>query len=1024
MSKSIHLLCAEADRARLQGLADALRQRGVRLSDGVPGRDDTVLAVLSAAFYADEDAAKKLLDLVGAGAEDLLPLQLDAADMPDTIRNAIYSRNIIPADGRDDAQIAERIVSALPVKKSRLPWILSAAALLLVAAAGLWFWNSQRALEPEAVVEVMAEPTPVSFTLPAGLTEEELAEVRCVVIAGEHFQWYTKEDLLSLGSFGQWPDMLYQVANDDWEDDGHAWYWHEDGSRVEQAAYDLQFLSMLPNLEELHMAMVDITIVPDLSTLSRLRTVWALDCRMDSVEWIALSGVTKAQLRCDVDYSPLGKSEKLAYAILDIFSGKGADFSAFSPPRLQEFDLVCNGYRGAVDLSGLKACPNLQAVRLSECHIPDLSFLEGNTSLRQLHLYNSETLRDISAVGTLKALVDLEIQYCGRIADFSPIGGCTALQRIHLQCDDNPRGMRDASFLSDLPRLTDVGLYGCELRDMDFLAGLADNAQKISFGFAGDVEDYSGLAAVNQYYYLHINPRHGDIAAVLPYLQNARVQSLMLYDCADIDLSSLPTVTHTLSIRYGNLDDLTGLPGFPLLRLELWGCQYLRSLQGLEALGTLSRGSLDIEIVNCPRLMDYSALSGSRLNHLKLVGQYALPDLGSLQMKVLRLESIPELTDLHLLDALSAESKIELGLVGLDELRDLSPLRRLNGGHLIVPPQVAEQAEELVEDHVFDSFEVAYPDGSWENDDRSVALLSLDELTTLPKALLRRVERLMLVGDTLVDMDRYDVWENWDDGVRTLELYDRQTDERFPLDYKQGIVTDLSMLSDLTGLRDLMLYDQPLTTLDGIQTFSALENLRVDYCAGLANGEAAFACPSIRYLSFKGCPVETIQGVQNLPELRELDLNDTKVTDLTPLTVCDLSSAQEEGGFRLYLNRTHMADLSPLASLGVLDNLDINDVDAAVFVPLLEKVEVHRLSACNAFTEESQGDANALFASFVETHPQLTELWIPWNQGITDLTPLLGLDGLKYVRVSFDMKEAIASLEGQMPSFQLEIEGE
>lgn len=1023
MSYSIKLLCAQADRARLEEITRSLGERGVRLSQGSPTRSDTVLAVLSGAFCADENAVKTLLDLVGSGAERILPLQLDDAEIPDSIKNAIYSRNIIPAAGRSSDQIAERIVSALPKRKSRLPAVFGAAALVLLAAAGLWLWNAQRAGEPEETVEVMAEPTPISFTLPAGLTEEDLAAVRCVVIAGEHFQWYTKEDLLSFGNFGQWPDMLYEVASDGWEDDARAWYWHEDGSRIGQAAYDLRFLSMLPNLEELHMTMVDITNVPDLSALSRLRTVWALECQMDSTEWIARSEVAKAQLRCDVDYSPLGQSEKLTFAILDVFSDRGADFSAFSPPRLQEFDLVCSGYDGMVDLSGLKVCSNLQRVRLSECNMRDLSFLEGKSSLKQLRLNHSETLRDISAVGTLKGLEDLEIRYCGRIADFSPIGGCTALQRIHLQCDDNPRGMRDASFLTDLPRLTDVGLYSCNLRNMDFLAGLADNAQKISFGFAGDVEDYSGLAAVKSFNYLHVNPRQGNVSAVLPYLQDTTVQSLTLYDCSDLDLTSLPTVTHTLSIRYGDLTDLTGLPDFPLLRLELWGCQYLRSLQGLEALGSISRGSMQVEIVDCPRLADYSSLSGSNLYHLKLVGQYALPDLGSFQTRVLRLESIPELTDLHLLDALSAENKIGIDLVGLDELRDLSPLRRLNGGHLIVPPQVAEQAEELVGDGVFESFEVAYPDGSWENDDRGVTLLSLDELTTLPKALLRRVDRLMLVGDTLVDMDRYDVWENWDDGVRTLELYDRQNDKRLPLDYKQGIVTDLSMLSDLTGLRELALYDQPLTTLDGVQAFSELETLRVDYCAELARVEASFACPSIRRLSFQGCPVESIQGVQNLPELRELDLNDTKVTDLTPLTACDLSSALDDGGFRLYLNRTPIDDFSPLASLGVLDNLDINDVDSAVFVPLLEKVDIHRLSACNAFTEESRGDANALFAAFAEAHPHLRELWIPWNQGITDLTPLLGLDELEYVRVSFDMEEAIASLEGQAAPFQIEIEG-
>ena len=73
---------------------------------------------------------------------------------------------------------------------------------------------------------------------------------------------------------------------------------------------------------------------------------------------------------------------------------------------------------------------------------------------------------------------------------------------------------------------------------------------------------------------------------------------------------------------------------------------------------------------------------------------------------------------------------------------------------------------------------------------------------------------------------------------------------------------------------------------------------------------------------------------------------------------------------------------------------------------------------------ESEEDVNGLFADFVRAHPGLRELWIPWNPGIQDLTPLLGLEELQYVRVSADMKEAIASLDGKGIHFDFEIEGQ
>ena len=69
-------------------------------------------------------------------------------------------------------------------------------------------------------------------------------------------------------------------------------------------------------------------------------------------------------------------------------------------------------------------------------------------------------------------------------------------------------------------------------------------------------------------------------------------------------------------------------------------------------------------------------------------------------------------------------------------------------------------------------------------------------------------------------------------------------------------------------------------------------------------------------------------------------------------------------------------------------------------------------------------DANALFAEFVRNHPELAELDIPWNDKLTDLTPLLELENLQKVRISANMEAARASLEGADYNFMLEIEGE
>ena len=51
--KVIHLLCGDVDRAALQPLLDALKTRGLRVSEQAPGKNDLVLAALSANLIGD-----------------------------------------------------------------------------------------------------------------------------------------------------------------------------------------------------------------------------------------------------------------------------------------------------------------------------------------------------------------------------------------------------------------------------------------------------------------------------------------------------------------------------------------------------------------------------------------------------------------------------------------------------------------------------------------------------------------------------------------------------------------------------------------------------------------------------------------------------------------------------------------------------------------------------------------------------------------------------------------------------------
>ena len=1013
--KVIHLLCSDADRAALQPVLDALQAKGLRVSGEVPEKNDLVLAVLSEGFYADDGKTKALLDLVAAGAENVLPLQLDSASIPDVLKNALYSRNIIPASERDAAHTAERIADALPKRKSKLPLILTTAALVLVAVVGLLIWQATLSRE---TVPTMAEP---EIVIPSayGLTQEDLDKIAMVSFISDQFYYFTAEEMEN----GDFPLPVTHHM----EDDGMHWDSTEDGRRLSMTRYsqeDLAFLKLLPNLRHLEMVLVDSETLPDLSELSALDTVMLADCTVSDLSCLAGNKLQYIGIyRCPVkNYSALSDCPELKECEIEFEFQEQADLSAFSPPSLEWAEFRHGPDLQELNLSGLASCPKLRILRLQYgLPIRDLSFLSQTSALEELTLEELPALADISSVGTLERLKNLYIGYCPRISDYSPIAGCTALEQIHLQCDNNPNAVRDASFLAELPKLRDIGLYSCNLYNMDFLESIAARQSSISLGFAGDIRDYSGLASVTHYEYLHVNPRNWDFSAVLPYIQDATIDHLMLYECNGVDLSTLPAVTHDLSIRYGNLTSLTGLKDIGIDRLELWDMQYLTTLDGLESLDHLIDGMLELHITGCPRLRDFSALDGAYLEYLDLLGTYTVPDLGAFRTKVLRLESIEGLTELSCLDALNGDEGINLELVGLDALTELTPLWRLHGDKLTVPPQVEEEAAALIEEGNFKEYAVEYPDGNWQPSDAEMILLSLDELDTLPASLLRRVKRLCIAGDQLIDYDRYDIWEDWEhrdeNGNPALQLHDRETDAVTPL--TPGVITDLEKLSALTGLRVLYLYGQPLQSLDGIQALSSLEEFSAKGCTALSDVSALFALPELRSVDLKCTQVDSIQGVQNLWGLRSLNISNTKVDDLTPLAECDFSAAEDDNGFDLDCNELDLSeeDFAAMGHIRRFQGLAFTDADPAIWIPALSDCEIQYFGAA--------GDlhSNEDLSSFAADHPELRELFLGWAEDITDLTPLLELENLERVSVNRDMREAVASLDGQSYGFELEIQG-
>ena len=1015
----IHILACEQDRERLEPVLEALRALGFRTADlrQAPGKNDVVLAVLTEAFYGDAEKRQTVLDSIAAGVKTVIPLRLDGTPVPQDLKDVLYARNIISAEDRSCEQTAERIQSAIPGTglPKWLPWAVAGAGVLAVILAVAL----SRPKTPQTPVTETQEPEPTAepvakrdFPIPDGITEEDLANIEGVVIVGSSFITYTMEDYRKEHT---WPDWEYS-AYEGWDNDRRVYYNKENGQEVALTHYDdLRFLSLMPKLSYLNFVEVDAGMLPDFSESGKLKYVKLFNCDIDNLDWLAGSPLKELTMSgCRVtDYSPLTKCENLRKVNIAVGKTENPEFAGFAPPGLVELWISFDDARQG-DLSGLAACNKLWEVFLDGVRTENLDFLSAATGLERLEVRQSDSLKDISVLSQHKALKHLYIDDCRKIRDFSAISNCKALEEVQLSNMDQ---LHSLAFLTGLTKLNKIDFWGIgELDDLEFLKGMG--GRRIGLGAHARVRDYSGLEYVVYYERLSVSMGEGNATTdLLPHLGKASIRELSLENCPGLDLTALPNVTERLRIRDCDLKDLSGMPELGILYLELENMDRMTSLSGIERLKNLERTSaVSLSIQHCPRLTDWSAIEHVRLSRLELKNLFSLPDFSGMSFASLRLERIPDLTDLHLLDVLQGTNYQEMELVGLDELRDLMPLKRFVIKNLIIPPHLQEQAEELVESGNVREFRVEYPDQGWDLNEETVELLSMDELQTMPKSFLRHVTRLCLAGDVLFDWDDFDIRDEWIKGKSVPYLMHWETGEETPIE-KGTMIRNLDAISDLTGLREITLVNQPLKTLDGIQNFPEVEKLVLRWCDGLTDTSAVFSMQDLRELRLTDCQVESIQGIQNLRELQILDISSTKITDLTPLAECDFSSAYENGGVSMGINnlRLDRDDYEALGSIKIFRDLAFNDGKPADWMPALKNSMIYHFGAAGDLRNNNN------LAQLAADHPELRSLWIGREDGITDLSCLAELPDLEKVSVSKEMKKAIASLDGLEYGFELEI---
>lgn len=744
-------------------------------------------------------------------------------------------------------------------------------------------------------------------------------------------------DKLVYHNAGQEAISLEELATRGEREDGTpCWFSNENGQEIERKTYDdLSFLTMMPNLKTLQIAMADLRDVPNLKPLEKLGYVWVSDCEMQDMQWLKGSAIRRFRFEScgKQDFSPLSNCESLSNVQIDLNHCNGADLSGFAPPNLGElviwdkdkyeslteedkrayFESFRKDDAQSLDLSALTACEMLSDVEIQNASIRNLEFLRGKERMKRLYLFNVYYLADLTPVGELKNLRDCYINSCYSLWDFSSLGECTNLESLHVQ-DDWTMKIKNVDWTKNLTKLNYFGIFGCELPNLDFL-DVIPVEREITFGYAGSIQDYSALGRHKIYGGVHTNPFSHNYAEVADALQNVSVRHMELYQINRADLSKLPNISESLFITYGNLENFSGLRELNIEHLRLYGMKRITTLDGIQNLKKFSegQGSFELEIYNCPRLTDFSALEGKYLQKLELHGGYAMPDLSKIRTNILMLDYVDGIENLSCLASIDPQCWIqELNVYMPDEFTDLLPASYLKGDLLSVSPQFAEQAQALVDEGHFQRMEINYPDHSWQQDDSEFTLLNLEELDTLPKKLLAKVSNLILAGDRVINWEEDELREEWQNDKRQFTVFNRNTEEESKV--KTGTLTDLNRLAKLTGLKSLEIDDQPLTSLEGIQGMLELEEISLKSCYQLNDISQLFTLENIRKIGLFSVPVSSIQGIQNLTKLQELKLHNTEVSDISPLAECDLTEANENGGLWLEILGSRV-DTAPLESI-------------------------------------------------------------------------------------------------------------
>ena len=377
---------------------------------------------------------------------------------------------------------------------------------------------------------------------------------------------------------------------------------------------------------------------------------------------------------------------------------------------------------------------------------------------------------------------------------------------------------------------------------------------------------------------------------------------------------------------------------------------------------------------------------------------------------MLQLDDLPNLTSLQgIEDKLNGDGIREIEIGGCPKVADWSALEGADfdrlvicGSYVFVPESLKDRVDRTNGD-----------DGWWTRDeDISFSISSAEELAALPEGARQGVREIIIAGDMIVDSSKGELEYHWEGNKEVLWYHDRETGKETKV--KTGKGMDLSFLAGLPNLERLVLGQQPMTDLEALRGLTGLKELYLKCNPKLKDISAVSEMKDLESLKLAYTAVTGLESIRGLGHLKELDLNGLKITDLSPLAECDFTWSAENGGFNLSVDNNKIKDFSWMSRIPVYHWIGFGGINPDLWLDAISGSRVLGFFDGNMNQEQLE--------KMLEQHPELENLHIPNSQKVTDLTKVLSMPNLRYLKVSGNMKKALQSIEGKEYRFELEIE--